>query len=78
MASLVYNSWGLTHQARQFSALAISYGVYTHEKTWLETSSHLPLIYDPESHWSYNIGKKMDAQVQTTQTDIAHYFHVEL
>ncbi|KAA1066120.1 hypothetical protein PGT21_022050 [Puccinia graminis f. sp. tritici] len=78
MASLVYNSWGLTHQARQFSALAISYGVYTHDKTWLETSSHLPLIYDPESHWSYNIGKKMDAEVQTTQTDIAHYFHVEL
>lgn len=59
IAALVYNSLGMTHKARKHAATAISYGIHIHDETWLETSPHLPLIYDPEHHWSYHLQKKL-------------------
>lgn len=72
MASLVYNSWGFTHEARKYAALAVSYGAYTHDKAWLDTSSHLTLIYRPETHWSYKVRKNMDPAGKHPEEDVTH------
>ncbi|PLW14490.1 hypothetical protein PCANC_05567 [Puccinia coronata f. sp. avenae] len=79
MASLVFNSWGLTHEARKYASLGVSYGAYIHDKTWLDTSSHLPLIQDPENHWSYNLRTKMNLTTNHILDDlIVDYSHDEL
>ncbi|KAI9606417.1 hypothetical protein KEM48_001782 [Puccinia striiformis f. sp. tritici PST-130] len=77
MASLVYNSWGLTHEARKYAALAVAYGAHTHDKSWLENSAHLPIIYDPEDHWSYNL-RKNTALVNDHAQESDSVIHVEL
>ncbi|POW15441.1 hypothetical protein PSHT_07073 [Puccinia striiformis] len=42
MASLVYNSWGLTHEARKYAALAVAYGSHTHDKSGSKTRPICP------------------------------------
>ncbi|WAQ87456.1 hypothetical protein PtA15_8A360 [Puccinia triticina] len=78
MAALVYNSWGLTHEARKYASLAISYGAYVSGKTWIEESPHLSLIYDPENHWSYNIRKEMESGEALSNSANHIHTHAEL
>ncbi|MBW0464743.1 hypothetical protein O181_004458 [Austropuccinia psidii MF-1] len=55
IAALAYNSFGFTHEARKHAALAISYGSHTHAANWLDGTTHLDIISQPEKHWSYRI-----------------------
>ncbi|POW13371.1 hypothetical protein PSTT_03823 [Puccinia striiformis] len=67
----------LFHTARKYAALAVAYGAHTHDKSWLENSAHLPIIYDPEDHWSYNL-RKNTALVNDHAQESDSVIHVEL
>lgn len=53
LASLTYNSYGDTGQARVYASLAIAHGIYINGPDWTTLDAHILLERAPERHWSY-------------------------